>query len=238
MHTAEGVIMQTIGLIGGMSWESTQSYYQLLNQGVKDKLGGLHSAKIALVSLDFAEIATLQQQQNWPKMAEILINAAQQVEAAGADCLLICTNTMHKLAEQVQAAISIPLLHIADAVGEQLTTSKHKKVALLGTSFTMEQDFYTQRLSDKFGIEVLIPEPDERAVIHEIIYTELCIGIINPDSKAAYLRIINQLYQQGAEAIILGCTEIALLIQHTDTAIPLFDSTALHCSMALKHSIN
>lgn len=183
--------MQTIGLIGGMSWESTQIYYQLLNQGVKDKLGGLHSAKITLVSLDFAEIATLQQQQNWPKMAEILINAAQQVEAAGADCLLICTNTMHKLAEQVQAAISIPLLHIADAVGEQLTTSKHKKVALLGTSFTMEQDFYTQRLSDKFGIEVLIPEPDERAVIHEIIYTELCIGIINPDSKAAYLRIIN-----------------------------------------------
>ena len=139
--------MQTIGLIGGMSWESTQSYYQLLNQGVKDKLGGLHSAKIALVSLDFAEIATLQQQQNWPKMAEILINAAQQVEAAGADCLLICTNTMHKLAEQVQAAISIPLLHIADAVGEQLTASKHKKVALLGTSFTMEQDFYTYTFS-------------------------------------------------------------------------------------------
>ncbi|WOC28056.1 aspartate/glutamate racemase family protein [Pseudoalteromonas sp. N1230-9] len=230
--------MRTIGLIGGMSWESTQSYYQLLNQGVKETLGGLHSAQIVLVSLDFAEIARLQQQQDWPQMAEILIKAAKQVEAAGADYLLICTNTMHKLAEQVQAAISIPLLHIADAVGENLIQNNHKKVALLGTQFTMEQDFYKQRLADKFSIDVLIPAAQERAIIHNVIYNELCKGIIKSESKAAYLAIIDKLKQQGAEAVILGCTEIALLVQQADTSMPLLDSTALHCEMALEHSLN
>ena len=230
--------MRTIGLIGGMSWESTQSYYQLLNQGVKESLGGLHSAKIVLVSLDFAEIARLQQHQDWPQMAEILIKAAKQVEAAGANYLLICTNTMHKLAEQVQAAISIPLLHIADAVGENLIQNNHKKVALLGTQFTMEQDFYKQRLADKFSIDVLIPAAQERAIIHNVIYNELCKGIIKSESKAAYLAIIDKLKQQGAEAVILGCTEIALLVQQADTSMPLLDSTALHCEMALEHSLN
>ena len=230
--------MKTIGLIGGMSWESTQSYYQLLNQGVKNKLGGLHSAKIALVSLDFAEIAVLQQQQDWPQMAEILIKAAKQVEAAGADYLLICTNTMHKLAEQVQAAVSIPLLHIADAVGENLIQHNFKKVALLGTQFTMEQDFYKQRLADKFAIDVLIPDAQGRETVHRVIYDELCKGIISPESKAEYLTIIDDLTQQGAEAIILGCTEIALLVQQSDTSIPLLDSTALHCAMALENSFN
>ena len=230
--------MRTIGLIGGMSWESTQSYYQLLNQGVKESLGGLHSAKIVLVSLDFAEIARLQQQQDWPQMAEILIKAAKRVEAAGANYLLICTNTMHKLAEQVQAAISIPLLHIADAVGENLIQNNHKKVALLGTQFTMEQDFYKQRLADKFSIDVLIPAAQERAIIHNVIYNELCKGIIKSGSKAAYLAIIDKLKQQGAEAVILGCTEIALLVQQADTSMPLLDSTALHCEMALEHSLN
>ncbi|MEL7309109.1 MAG: aspartate/glutamate racemase family protein [Pseudomonadota bacterium] len=205
--------MKTIGLIGGMSWESTQSYYQLLNQGVKNKLGGLHSAKIVLVSLDFAEIAVLQQQQDWPQMAEILIKAAKQVEAAGADYLLICTNTMHKLAKQVQDAVAIPLLHIADAVGENLIQHNFKKVALLGTQFTMEQDFYKQRLADKFAIEVLIPDAQGRETVHRVIYDELCKGIISPESKAEYLTIIDNLTQQGAEAIILGCTEIALLVQ-------------------------
>lgn len=230
--------MKTIGLIGGMSWESTQSYYQLLNQGVKNKLGGLHSAKIVLVSLDFAEIAVLQQQQDWPQMAEILIKAAKQVEAAGADYLLICTNTMHKLAEQVQAAVAIPLLHIADAVGENLIQHNFKKVALLGTQFTMEQDFYKQRLADKFAIEVLIPDAQGRETVHRVIYDELCKGIISSESKAEYLTIIDNLTQQGAEAIILGCTEIALLVQQADTSIPLLDSTALHCAMALENSLN
>ncbi|WP_304638287.1 MULTISPECIES: aspartate/glutamate racemase family protein [Pseudoalteromonas] len=230
--------MKTIGLIGGMSWESTQSYYQLLNQGIKNKLGGLHSAKIVLVSLDFAEIAVLQQQQNWPQMAEILIKAAKQVEAAGADYLLICTNTMHKLAEQVQAAVAIPLLHIADAVGENLIQNNFKKVALLGTQFTMEQDFYKQRLADKFAIDVLIPDTQGRETVHRVIYDELCKGIISPESKAEYLTIIDDLTQQGAEAIILGCTEIALLVQQSDTSIPLLDSTALHCAMALENSLN
>ena len=230
--------MKTIGLIGGMSWESTQSYYQLLNQGIKNKLGGLHSAKIVLVSLDFAEIAVLQQQQDWPQMAEILIKAAKQVEAAGADYLLICTNTMHKLAEQVQAAVAIPLLHIADAVGENLIQHNFKKVALLGTQFTMEQDFYKQRLADKFAINVLIPDTQGRETVHRVIYDELCKGIISPESKAEYLTIIDDLTQQGAEAIILGCTEIALLVQQSDTSIPLLDSTALHCAMALENSLN
>ena len=230
--------MKTIGLIGGMSWESTQSYYQLLNQGIKNKLGGLHSAKIVLVSLDFAHIAALQKQQDWPQMAEILIKAAKQVEAAGADYLLICTNTMHKLAEQVQAAVSIPLLHIADAVGENLIQHNFKKVALLGTQFTMEQDFYKQRLADKFAIDVLIPDAQGRETVHRVIYDELCKGIISPESKAEYLTIIDALTQQGAEAIILGCTEIALLVQQSDTSIPLLDSTALHCAMALENSLN
>ena len=230
--------MKTIGLIGGMSWESTQSYFQLLNQGIKNKLGGLHSAKIVLVSLDFAEIAMLQQQQDWPQMAEILIKAAKQVEAAGADYLLICTNTMHKLAEQVQAAVAIPLLHIADAVGENLIQHNFKKVALLGTQFTMEQDFYKQRLADKFAIEVLIPDAQGRETVHRVIYDELCKGVISPQSKAEYLAIIDNLTQQGAEAIILGCTEIALLVQQSDTSIPLLDSTALHCAMALESSLN
>ncbi|WP_289096126.1 aspartate/glutamate racemase family protein [uncultured Pseudoalteromonas sp.] len=230
--------MKTIGLIGGMSWESTQSYYQLLNQGVKNKLGGLHSAKIVLVSLDFAEIAVLQQQQDWPQMAEVLIKAAKQVEAAGADYLLICTNTMHKLAEQVQAAVAIPLLHIADAVGENLIQHNFKKVALLGTQFTMEQDFYKQRLADKFAIDVLIPDTQGRETVHRVIYDELCKGIISPESKTEYLTIIDDLTQQGAEAIILGCTEIALLVQQSDTSIPLLDSTALHCAMALENSLN
>ena len=230
--------MKTIGLIGGMSWESTQSYYQLLNQGVKNKLGGLHSAKIVLVSLDFAEIAMLQQQQDWPQMAEILIKAAKQVEAAGADYLLICTNTMHKLAKQVQAAVAIPLLHIADAVGENLIQHNFKKVALLGTQFTMEQDFYKQRLADKFAIDVLIPDTQGRETVHRVIYDELCKGIISPESKAEYLTIIDDLTQQGAEAIILGCTEIALLVQQSDTSVPLLDSTTLHCAMALENSLN
>ena len=230
--------MKTIGLIGGMSWESTQSYYQLLNQGIKNKLGGLHSAKIVLVSLDFAEIAMLQQQQDWPQMAEILIKAAKQVEAAGADYLLICTNTMHKLAKQVQAAVAIPLLHIADAVGENLIQHNFKKVALLGTQFTMEQDFYKQRLADKFAIDVLIPDAQGRETVHRVIYDELCKGVIKEESKAEYLAIIDNLTQQGAEAIILGCTEIALLVQQADTSIPLLDSTALHCAMALENSLN
>lgn len=220
--------MQTIGLIGGMSWESTTSYYQLINQSIKKKLGGLHSAKIILNSVDFAEIEYLQTEGKWDEAAAILIQAAQSVEKAGADFLLICTNTMHKVADQIEKSISIPLLHIADATGKTLIDKNIKTVGLLGTRFTMEQDFYKQRLQEKFGLEVLIPDEADRNEVHRIIYDELCLGIIKNTSKRHYLNIVSSLQEKGAEAIILGCTEISLLIQQGDTSITLYDTTAIH----------
>jgi aspartate racemase len=229
--------MKTIGLIGGMSWESTLSYYKAINQGVKKQLGGLHSAKLVLVSVDFDEIEKLQHQGKWQETADILSNAAVSIEKAGADFFLICTNTMHKVAEQVQKSVNIPLLHIADATAQELVESNISKVGLLGTAFTMEQDFYKGRLSEKFGIEVLVPNPEQRAQVHQIIYQELCLGKVEPESKVVYLDIVDELYQQGCEAVILGCTEIALLIQKQDTKVPLYDTTQIHAERAIEVSL-
>ena len=224
--------MKTIGMLGGMSWESTLSYYRALNEGVKATLGGLHSAKIVLYSVDFAEIEALQHQGDWDKTAEILADAALSVQKAGADFLLVCTNTMHKVVPQIQHTLDIPILHIADATASVLVTDGIKRVGLLGTRFTMEQDFYKARLQAQ-GIEVLVPGENERAIVHEVIYSELCLGIITKASKAYYLEIVSRLAANGAQAVILGCTEIALLIRQSDTDTPLYDTTAIHAEQAV-----
>lgn len=229
--------MKTIGLLGGMSWESTQGYYRAINEGVKEALGGLHSAKLVLNSVDFAEIEACQQSGDWRKAGEILAQAAQGVEAAGADCLLICTNTMHKVAEDIDDAISIPLIHIADATGEALKQAGVKRVGLLGTAFTMEQDFYKGRLSERHDLEVLVPKAEDRALIHRVIFQELCVGITTNASKAEYLRIIEALKEQGAEAVILGCTEIGMLVTQADTDTPLFDTTEIHANAAVTFAL-
>ena len=229
--------MKTIGLIGGMSWESTASYYSAINQGVKAALGGLHSAKICLYSVDFAEIEQLQHQGCWDETAAILSKAAQSVEAGGADFVLICTNTMHKVADEVQAAVNIPLVHIADATADQLVADGVERVGLLGTKFTMEQGFYKSRITQNYGIEVLTPNAADRDIVHDVIYNELCLGQIRDDSRAEYLRIVNQLFEQGAQAVILGCTEIALLIQQQHTTVPLYDTTQLHADKAVKLAV-
>jgi aspartate racemase len=230
--------MKTIGLLGGMSWESTVNYYQAINQEVKHALGGLHSAKICLVSVDFAEIEKLQQLGQWQQAAELLAKSAQAVEAGGADFLLICTNTMHKVAPQISAAISIPLLHIADTTAEHLRSEGRQKVGLLGTRFTMEQDFYRQRISDNFGIEVIIPNTAQRQFIHQVIYEELCLGKLLPSSRQQFVDIILALQQQGAQGVILGCTEIAMLVQQDHCAVPLYDTTHIHAMAAVKHALS
>lgn len=225
--------MKTIGLIGGMSWESTSLYYSAINQGVKSALGGLHSAKVCLYSVDFHEIEQLQHQGKWAETADILAKAAQAVEAGGADVFLICTNTMHKVAAEVQAAVNIPMIHIADATAKGLLTGGITKVGLLGTAFTMQQEFYKGRLTSEFGIEVLVPNTEQQVMVHEVIYQELCLGEINLDSKQKYLEVIQDLYNQGAQAVILGCTEITLLVQQKDTQVPLYDTTAIHAQSAV-----
>ncbi|MDV6318243.1 aspartate/glutamate racemase family protein [Chromohalobacter sp. HP20-39] len=229
--------MHTIGLLGGMSWESTESYYRALNEGVKQALGGLHSAKVAMVSVDFAEIETWQSAGRWDEAGEALAEAARQIERAGADFLLIATNTMHKVAPQVEAAIDIPLLHIADATAERLVADGITRVGLLGTRFTMEQDFYKQRLTERFGIEVIVPEDTQRDHIHRVIFEELCLGRIESASREAFLDVIDSLHARGAQAVILGCTEIAMLIKATDTHVPLYDTTALHAEAAVKRAL-
>ena len=230
----QGNFMKTIGMLGGMSWESTASYYKALNEGVKHSLGGLHSAKICMVSVDFAEIEALQHQGDWQQTAKLLTKAAKSVEAGGAEFLLICTNTMHKVADEIASNITIPILHIADATAEQLKHDNITRVGLLGTQFTMEQNFYKERLTNKHNIEVLIPEPNERKRVHEVIYSQLCQGIIDDDSRADYVRIIERLFEQGAQAIILGCTEIALLVKPQHTQVPLYDTTKIHAEAAVK----
>jgi aspartate racemase len=225
--------MKTIGLLGGMSWESTVDYYRMINEGVKQELGGLHSAQIILHSVDFEPIEKLQHQGDWDGTAKILAQAAQSVERAGADFLLICTNTMHKVAPQVQAAVDIPLLHIADATAKELQAAGVQRVGLLGTAFTMEQDFYKGRLQEVFGLEVLVPDEAGRALVHEVIYQELCLGQVRDASRVEYLRIIDQLAEQGAEAVILGCTEIGMLVKQGDTVVRLFDTTAIHAQRAV-----
>lgn len=229
--------MKTIGLLGGMSWESTATYYRALNEGIKHRLGGLHSAQIALYSVDFDPMEKLQQQGDWNTMATQLATAAQGVQAAGADFLLICTNTMHKVAPQVEAAIDIPLLHIADAVAQELIQQGIKQVGLLGTAFTMEQDFYSGRLGQRHGLEVLIPHQSDREIVHRVIYEELCLGKISPSSKAEFLRIMEELSHRGAAGIILGCTEIGLLVKPADTDIKLFDSTVIHAQRAVDYAL-
>ena len=225
--------MKTIGMIGGMSWESSQIYYQRANQLVKEKLGGLHSAKVILLSVDFAEIADLQSSGQWEKAGEIMAQAAYSLQLAGADLIILCTNTMHKLSAEIEAKIQIPFLHIADATATAIKTAGLKKIALLGTKFTMEQDFYCGRLVDQHQLEVLTPDEADRNKVHEIIYQELCRGIIKDTSREEYIAIINQLIERGAEGVILGCTEITMLIQQQNVTIPIFDTTELHVRYAV-----
>ncbi|BBO90746.1 aspartate/glutamate racemase family protein [Desulfosarcina ovata] len=226
--------MKTIGLLGGMSWESTLTYYRAVNEGVKNRLGGLHSAKIVLYSVDFDPIERLQHQGDWDGTADILSDAARCIEAGGADFMLICTNTMHKVADRVAAAVNIPLLHIADATGEALRNAGIQRVGLLGTAFTMEQDFYKGRLMKKYGLDVLIPDENDRLQVHDVIYQELCLGVIKPESRQAYVGVVDRLAQNGAEAVILGCTEIGLLINQADTPVPLYDTTVIHAGKAVE----
>ncbi|HHP0448063.1 aspartate/glutamate racemase family protein [Vibrio harveyi] len=230
--------MKTIGLIGGMSWESTANYYQIINREVKARLGGLHSGKVCLYSVDFAEIETLQHQGRWDDTAIILAQAAKSVEAGGADFILICTNTMHKVADQIQQAVNVPLVHIADATAEQLVADGIKKVGLLGTRFTMEQDFYKQRLIDKFGVDVVVPGSDDQTIVHDVIYNELCKGEVRDDSRQHYLTIIEKLVEQGAEAVILGCTEIAMLVEPQHTDVKLYDTTEIHAKAAVEKALD
>lgn len=228
--------MKTIGLLGGMSWESTSLYYQLINSGINRRLSGLHSAKIAMVSVNFYELEQLMAQGNWDRIAEILVASCQKIEAAGADVLLICTNTMHKVAEQIQAAISIPILHIADATAQKIRSDNKKTIGLLGTRITMEEDFYRGRLTSH-GIEVVLPEDSDMDIIHNVIFDELCKGKCIENSRNEYLRIINDLHTRGAEGIVLGCTEIGTLIKPKDTEITLYDTTLIHAEAAVEFAL-
>jgi aspartate racemase len=229
--------MKTIGLLGGMSWESTETYYRLINEGVKERLGGLHSAKICLFSVDFDEIEKLQHSGDWSQTAKILGDAAQRVEAGGADFLVLCTNTMHRVAPEIESSIHIPLLHIADATAEKINAEELRKVGLLGTKFTMEQDFYKGRLIEKHGMDVLVPSDKDRDFVHNVIYDELCLGKVNKASRGEYVRVIENLADQGAQAVILGCTEIALLVQQEHTSVPLFDTTSIHAVKAVEAAL-
>ena len=229
--------MKTIGLIGGMSWESTVPYYRAINETVKQHLGGLHSAKLVLVSVDFAEIEHLQKVGDWDTAGQLLAAAAQSLQRAGADFVVLCTNTMHKVAAAIEAAVSIPLLHIADPTAQAIQAAGVTTVGLLGTRFTMEQAFYKDRLSEKHGLHVLVPPSDARDTVHRIIYEELCLGQVRDDSRQAYRAIMAALVAQGAQAIILGCTEISLLVGAADATVPLFDTTALHARSAALHAL-
>lgn len=224
--------MKTIGLLGGMSWESTELYYRLINEETKRIRGGLHSAPIAMVSVDFQEIERLQNGDDWESAADLLSDSARRVEAAGADFLLICTNTMHRVADAIAAAIDIPLLHLADATANEIRAAGIRTVGLLGTRFTMEQDFYTGRL-EKHGLRVLVPPREDRDVVHRVIYEELCLGNVNADSRGAFLRIIADLADSGAEAVIEGCTEIGLLVKSEHTDVTLYDTTSIHARHAV-----
>lgn len=230
--------MQVIGLIGGMSWESSIEYYRIINEAVKQKLGGLHSAKIVLYSFDFDEIEKLQSKGKWEELTNKMIKAAQTLEKAGANLIIICANTMHKMAVEIENNIKIPLLHIVDATAEKIKEKGFKKVGLLGTIYTMEEDFYKNRLIEKHGFEVIIPNSDERKIVNDILFNELCLGEIKETSKEKYKKIIKNLSEKGAEGIILGCTEIPMLINQKDVEIPVFDTTKIHAEFAVEHAIN
>ena len=229
--------MKTIGMIGGMSWESSIEYYRIISEKVKEKLGGLHSAKSMMYSVDFAEIEALQHTGRWDEATQAMIEAARHVEAGGADFLIICTNTMHKMADEVEAAIGIPLLHIADATAETIKSQGLTKIGLLGTKFTMEEDFYRGRLVEKHGLDVLIPATEDREIVHRVIYDELVLGEIKPESREAYKKIIEKLIAAGAQGIILGCTEIGLLVKAKDSRVPLFDTTYIHAVSAVEMAL-
>jgi aspartate racemase len=229
--------MKTIGLIGGMSWESSVEYYRIINETVRDRLGGLHSAKSVLYSVDFSEIEALQHQGKWEEATERMISAARHVEEGGADFVIICTNTMHKMADDVQANITIPLLHIADATGEKIRAQGLTKIGLLGTKFTMEEDFYKGRLTAQHGLAVIVPTKEQRETIHSVIYDELCLGKIRSTSRRQYLDIMDNLVGKGAEGIILGCTEIGLLVEDEDSRVPLFDTTKIHAVAAVEFAL-
>ena len=229
--------MKTIGLIGGMSWESTVTYYKIVNETIKRELGGLHSAKVLLYSVDFAEIEKYQASGEWEKSAEVLADAAMNLEKAGADYIVICTNTMHKVAPEIQKKISVPIIHIAEATADELKLKGISKVGLLGTKYTMTQEFYKSKLIDA-GIEVVIPDQAGVETVNDIIYNELCLGIISEESKKKYLGIIADLEERGAQGVILGCTEIGLLIQQKDTKLPVFDTTQIHATKAALMAID
>jgi len=230
--------MKTIGIIGGMSWESSTEYYRIINERVKEKLGGLHSAKILLYSVDFNEIEELQHQDKWQELTQILTAIAQRLEKAGADLILIATNTMHLMAEEVQQEIGIPLLHIADATGRELQRKNVRKVLLLGTRFTMEKDFYTRRLKEQYGMDVSIPDEKDRELIHRVIYRELCLGEFKEDSRKAFLDIIGRQVEEGVEAVVLGCTEIPLLIKQKDLSVPVIDTSKVHALAAVEAALS
>jgi len=230
--------MKTIGLIGGMSWESSIEYYRLINEAIRDRFGGLHSAKSILFSVNFADMATLQHEDRWPEAADILIEAAQKLQMAGASMVLLCTNTMHKLSDEIEARISIPFLHIADAAAARVKDQGLARVGLLGTKFTMEQEFYRQRLTDKHGLEVLIPDAAERDEIHRIIYEEICAGQFKLESKEKILAAANNLARAGAEGVLLGCTELELLVNKAEADVPLFETTRIHAETAVAEVLN
>jgi aspartate racemase len=225
--------MKTIGLIGGMSWESTVTYYQLINEGIKDALGGLHSAKVLLYSVDFFEVEALMSRGEWDKAADLLGGVAARLEQAGADMILICTNTLHRVAPEVQSCIHVPLVHIAEAAAEALVARGISCVGLLGTKYTMTLDFYRDKLIER-GIEVLIPEGDDIDLVNRVIFEELCLGIVKEDSRAEYLRVIESLQQRGAQGILLGCTELGLIVSSEDVSLPLFDTTIIHAQKAVE----
>ena len=230
--------MKTIGMLGGLSWVSTLNYYRTINEAVRNRLGGMHSAKIAMYSVDFAPIEKLQHAGDWPGTAGILVEAAKSIQAAGADFLLLCTNTMHKVAPEIETAIDIPFLHIADATAEILVNERITTVGLLGTAYTMEQDFYKGRLASRYGLTVLVPEKEDRKIVHHVIYRELCSGKVRTDSRAVFLRIIDDLAAAGAEAVILGCTEIGMLVSQADTSVRLMDTTLIHAHKAVENALS
>lgn len=229
--------MKTIGLIGGMSWESSSEYYRIINETIKEKLGGLHSAKCILHSVDFEDIANLQHQGKWEELTELMIDFAQKLERAGADLIVICTNTMHKMAEEIQNNINIPLLHIADVTAEKIIEKGLSKLGLLGTEFTMEEDFYKKRLKEKYNLDVIIPSDNDRKIVDNIIYNELCLGVRKESSKEKFKEIIKKLISDGADGLILGCTEIPLLISQKDVEAPLFDTTTIHSKAAVEFAL-
>ncbi len=229
--------MQTIGLIGGMSWESSAEYYRIINQETNRRLGGAHSAQCLMFSFDFDEIKHLQHAGDWDRLAESMKEAALRLERGGADFIVVCTNTMHRLADAISSAVNIPLLHIADPTADRIKASGFRRIGLLGTAFTMEQDFYKGRLQEHHGLDVIVPDEDDRRVVHEIIYKELIFGQVRPESRQVYREIIARLIERGAEGIILGCTEIMLLVKDEDSAVPLFDTTTIHAVAAVDRAL-